>query len=74
MNWLGRLKKYLQQSWQSLTQDWQVLREDPIPAHELNQTFLQASLPALNFYLLLALAGAITQCQASPDRDFWFTD
>ncbi len=59
MNWLNFLKQYFQQSWKSLTQDWQVLREDPIPAHELNQTFLQASLPALNFYLLLALAGAI---------------
>ena len=59
MTWIGRLKKYLQQSWQSLTQDWQVLREDPIPARELNQTFLQASLPAVNFYLLLALAAAI---------------
>ena len=56
MTWLVRLKKYLQQSWQSLDQDWQVLREDPIPVQELNQTFLQASLPALNFYLLLALA------------------
>ncbi|ELS04481.1 putative membrane protein [Xenococcus sp. PCC 7305] len=56
---LSSLKKYLQQSWQSLTQDWQVLREAPIPARELNQTFLQASLPNLNFYLLLALAGAI---------------
>ena len=59
MTWLSRLKRYLLQSWQSLTQDWQVLREEPIPASELNQTFLQASLPALNFYLLLALAAAI---------------
>ncbi|MGK7895754.1 MAG: DUF389 domain-containing protein [Xenococcus sp. (in: cyanobacteria)] len=59
MNWLSRLKKHLQQSWLSLTQDWQILKETPIPASELNQTFLQASLPALNFYLLLALAAAI---------------
>ncbi len=59
MTWLGRLKKHIKQSWQSLTQDWQVLKETPIPASELNQTFLQASLPALNFYLLLALAAAI---------------
>ncbi len=59
MTWLSLLKKHLQQSWQSLTQDWQVLREEPIPASELNQTFLQASLPAVNFYLLLALAAAI---------------
>ncbi|MGB5712123.1 MAG: DUF389 domain-containing protein [Waterburya sp.] len=50
----------MQQSWQSLTHDWQVLREDPIPARELNQTFLQASLPNLNFYLLLGLAAAIS--------------
>ena len=59
MTWLSQLKQYFQQSWQSLTQDWQVLREVPIPASELNQTFLQASLPVLNFYLLLALAAAI---------------
>ncbi len=59
MTWLSQLKKHLQKSWQSLTQDWLVLREAPIPASELNQTFLQASLPALNFYLLLALAAAI---------------
>ena len=55
----SRIKQYLQQSWQSLTQDWRVLREVPIPASELNQTFLEASLPAWNFYLLLALAAAI---------------
>ncbi len=36
-----------------------MLREEPIPASELNQTFLQASLPTFNFYLLLALATAI---------------
>ncbi len=36
-----------------------VMREAPIPSSELNQTFLQASLPALNFYLLLAIASAI---------------
>jgi uncharacterized hydrophobic protein (TIGR00271 family) len=59
MTWLNRLKQYFQQSWQSLTQDWRVLREAPIPASELNQAFLQASLPALNFYLLLAIASAI---------------
>ncbi|MGB5636718.1 MAG: DUF389 domain-containing protein [Waterburya sp.] len=59
MTWLSRLKQYFQQSWQSLTQDWQVLQEDPIPARELNQTFLEASLPAWDFYLLLALASAI---------------
>ncbi|MGK7934668.1 MAG: DUF389 domain-containing protein [Xenococcaceae cyanobacterium] len=59
MTWLSQLKQYFQQSWQSLTQDWRVLREAPIPASELNQTFLQASLPAWNFYLLLALAAAI---------------
>ena len=59
MTWFSRLKRYLQQSWQSLTQDWQVLREEPIPARELNKTFLQASLPALNFYLLLGLAATI---------------
>ena len=53
------LKKYFHQSWQSLTQDWYLLREDPTPASELHQTFLQASLPSLNFYLLLALATAI---------------
>ena len=59
MTWLSRLKQYLQQSWQSLTQDLRVMREAPIPSSELNQTFLQASLPALNFYLLLAIASAI---------------
>ncbi len=59
MTWLSQLKQYFQQSWQSLIQDWQVLREVPIPASELNQTFLQLSLPAWNFYLLLALASAI---------------
>ncbi len=59
MTWLSQLKQYFQQSWQSLIQDWQVLREVPIPASELNQTFLQLSLPAGNFYLLLALASAI---------------
>ena len=60
MTWQSRIKQYVQQSWQSLTQDWQVLREDPIPDSELNLTFLQASLPTLNFYLLLALAAAIS--------------
>ena len=59
MTWLSRLKQYLQQSWQSLTQDWRVMQEAPIPASELNQTFLKASLPTLNFYLMLALAAAI---------------
>ncbi len=59
MTWLSQLKQYFQQSWQSLTQDWRVMQEAPIPASELNQTFLQASLPALNFYLLLALAAVI---------------
>ena len=59
MTWLSLLKQYLQQSWKSLTKDLQLMREAPIAASELNQTFLQASLPTLNFYLLLALAGAI---------------
>ena len=59
MIWLSRLKQYFQQSWQSLIQDWRVMQEAPIPASELNQTFLQASLPALNFYLLLAIAAVI---------------
>ncbi|MFP3787494.1 hypothetical protein SB769_40500, partial [Burkholderia sp. SIMBA_024] len=34
-------------------------REDPIPASELNQTVLRASLPVWNFYVLLGLASAI---------------
>ncbi|MDJ0903327.1 MAG: DUF389 domain-containing protein [Xenococcus sp. MO_188.B8] len=59
MMWLKQLKKYFQQSWRSLTQDWHLLREDPMPAKELHQTFLHASLPTLNFYLLLTLATAI---------------
>ena len=59
MTWLVRLKQYIHQSWQSLTQDLRVLREDPIPTGDLNRTFLQASLPTWNFYLLLALAAAI---------------
>ncbi len=59
MNWLNFLKQYFQQSWNSLTQDWQVLREDPIPTSELNETFFKASLPTFNFYLLQALAAAI---------------
>ena len=53
------LKQNLQQFWQNLTQDGQLLREAPIPARELNQTFLQASLPTFSFYLLLSLAAAI---------------
>ena len=60
MTWISRLKQHLQKSWQSLTQDWRVLREEPIPACELNQAFVKASLPAWNFYLLLALAAAIS--------------
>ena len=59
MLWLNWFKHHLHQSWQNLTQDWQVMKETPLPASELNQTFLQASLPSLNFYLLLALASAI---------------
>ena len=60
MTWISRLKQHLQKSWQSLTQDWRVLREEPIPACELNQAFVKASLPAWNFYLLLALAAVIS--------------
>ncbi|MGK7874977.1 MAG: DUF389 domain-containing protein [Xenococcaceae cyanobacterium] len=60
MIWLTQLKKHIQQSWQNLTQDWLVMQEDPIPASELNQAFLQASLPTFNFYLLLTLAAAIS--------------
>ena len=56
---LSRLKQYFQQSWQSLCQDWQVMGEASVPASELNQTFLQASLPTVNFYLLLAIASVI---------------
>ena len=56
---LSRLKQYFQQSWQSLCQDWQVMGEASVPASELNQTFLQASLPTVNFYLLLAIASII---------------
>ena len=59
MLWLKWFQHHLHQSWQNLTQDWQVMKETPIPASELNQTFFQASLPSLNFYLLLALASAI---------------
>ena len=33
--------------------------EASVPASELNQTFLQASLPTVNFYLLLAIASII---------------
>ena len=55
MNWFIKLK----QSWQSITQDLRILREETIPASELNQTFLEASLPTFKFYLLLALATAI---------------
>ncbi len=56
---LSRLKQYFQQSWQRLCQDWQVMGEASVPASELNQTFLQASLPTVNFYLLLAIASVI---------------
>ena len=56
---MSKLKQYLQKSWQSLTRDWRVLQEEPIPARELYQALLKASLPAWNFYLLLALAAAI---------------
>ena len=56
MTWLVKLKQYIHQSWRSLTQDLRVLRENPIPAGELNRTFLPTSPPTLNFYLLLALA------------------
>ena len=59
MNWLIKLKQYIHQSWQSLTQDLRILREEPIPASDLNQAFLEASLPTFKFYLLLALATAI---------------
>ncbi|ELS04233.1 putative membrane protein [Xenococcus sp. PCC 7305] len=59
MTWQRGIRQYLQQSWQSLNHDWELLREVPIPASELNQTLLQASLPAVNFYLLLALASMI---------------
>lgn len=59
MMWLNKLKKRLQQCWHNFSQDWQVMPENPLPATELNQAFLQASLPSLNFYLLLALAAAI---------------
>ncbi len=59
MNWLLKLKQYLHQSWQSITQDLHILREEPIPATDLNQAFLEASLPTFKFYLLLALATAI---------------
>jgi uncharacterized hydrophobic protein (TIGR00271 family) len=59
MNWLRQFKQYYQTSWQNFIQDWQVLREDPIPASELNQTVLKASLPVWNFYVLLGLASAI---------------
>ncbi|MGC9525201.1 MAG: DUF389 domain-containing protein [Limnospira sp.] len=56
---LNRVKQYCRQSWQSLAQDWLIMGEDPIPGSELNQTFLQASLPDFKFYLLLSLATAI---------------
>ncbi len=59
MTWLSRLKKHFLQSCSSLIQDLRLLKEVPIPASELNQTFLEASLPSLNFYLLLALASTI---------------
>lgn len=59
MTWQSHIKQYLQQSWQSLNHDWKLLREVPIPTIELNQTLLEASLPAVNFYLLLALASMI---------------
>lgn len=56
---LNRVKQYCRQSWQSLSQDWLIMGEEPIPGSELNQTFLQASLPDFKFYLLLSLATAI---------------
>jgi len=59
MNWLRRFKQHYQTSWQNFIQDWRVFREDPIPASELNQIALKASLPAWNFYVLLGLASAI---------------
>ena len=60
MNWSNRIKQYLQQSWKSLTQDLGILKEAPIATNQLNQTFLEASLPSSKFYSLLALAGAIS--------------
>ncbi|MDJ0846585.1 MAG: DUF389 domain-containing protein [Crocosphaera sp.] len=59
MNWLVKLKQGLHEYWLSLTQDLRILREQPLSATDLNQAFVEASLPTLKFYLLLALATVI---------------
>lgn len=47
------------ESWHGLIQDLVIMREEIIPVSELYQTFLQGSLPSLNFYLLLCFASLI---------------
>ena len=70
VGWYARLKSYFRQkypvqtkniekSWNSQSGDWHWLVEQPLPIITLNRNLWRASVPSLNFYVLLGLSGLI---------------
>ena len=70
VGWYARLKSYFRQkypvqakkiekSWNTQSGDWHWLAEQPLPIVTLNRNLWRASVPSLNFYVLLGLSGLI---------------
>lgn len=70
VGWYARLKSYFRQKypvktknveefWNSQSGDWHWLAEKPLPIVTLNRNLWRASVPSLNFYVLLGLSGLI---------------
>ncbi|MEM8829708.1 MAG: TIGR00341 family protein [Cyanobacteria bacterium P01_G01_bin.19] len=70
VGWYARLKSYFRQKypvktknveefWNSQSGDWHWLAEQPLPIVTLNRNLWRASVPSLNFYVLLGLSGLI---------------
>ncbi|MGD1921861.1 MAG: TIGR00341 family protein [Pleurocapsa sp.] len=70
VGWYARLKSYFRQKypvktknieefWNTQSGDWHWLVEKPLPIVTLNRNLWRASVPSLNFYVLLGLSGLI---------------
>ena len=70
VGWYARLKSYFRQKypvktknieefWNTQSGDWHWLAEKPLPIVTLNRNLWRASVPSLNFYVLLGLSGLI---------------
>jgi uncharacterized hydrophobic protein (TIGR00271 family) len=57
---ISQSQQQLAQFWNRDRADWHWLAEKPVPIASLNRNLWRSSVPSFNFYILLALSGAIS--------------